>query len=456
MSANRRVVFAGNTYVCNDHASTIVLLGKNLFSPTIPDGLVVDGSGSVIPRNILVMLGNCTFDDDGAVDRVSPALVGVYLRAYCAGQAPHQPVRMTVRALVFDQALAASSAPSTHYTTPLSSTTHLGCKSLYHARLGTTGLDPRSRSSRCTPCFVLEDGIRKAAWPLVSSLPHRLSPALAAAVLLALATVTRERLMALLGREKHDIELVQCDGILRTGHWLDRATPFAATIRAMCRSKDQSWFKGAVAALAATGWVAAPPARCKGQYGAHVVIVAGLMMLLSFVAAAEQAVAHNIVLHLTAPGRQPNNTAIGPLNTLSLADLAKHLALGRFSYYGCTAGPPSAALGLLCALGKLELSVTQAAIGPEHTYTGSDATVRQRLALDTSGGFAGPPVDAALGRYLHGLRACQHDKGGVPGCLLRDVDGRPAKRKGRAPEGKEPAKRAAVAGAKTVQRQDHG
>lgn len=448
MASMCRVSMGGNTFVCTSNVTSAVLL-DDAPPPSVPDGVVCDATGVPMLRSVLIVTANCVFDQKGCVERLSPALLGVFLRCYGAAKRPDVSFTTVLTATVYDQSLATLCKSAVNYTPKMSATKAAGCRSLHHPRDGIIcKLDPRSRSPRCTQCYDVEDNIRKATWPVVSSLAHRLDPQTHTAVLAAITTLSRQSLLGLLGRTHHDLQLAKNPKIERIGHWLYKITPHAEAIEGIRRSKFSDVLVGCVDDLSIRGWAVAPKSRFKRGLGSTIHRVGDVLLISQFLEAARMLCCASVKVHLTAPGQQHNST--GPLEKFSLKDLVAALSKGQTVLHGCRVPPSSAALELVAVFGKLGY-VERAPLGPEHAYLGWNSSVREFLAGEEEKMWVGPAVPAELADFVHRLRNGEYDKGGVCG-VLRKASGKGEKdSKETAPHGEKPPKRTAIATAETVQ-----
>ena len=376
-------------------------------------------------------------------------MLGIYLRCYGALMRPDAQFKQILASLVHDRPLAQLCKTAINYTPVSSATKAAGCQSLHHSRQDNKAkLDLRSRSPRCTQCFNIEDNIRKASWPLISSLGNRLDPKTHDAVVQSVKTLTRTAIFELLGRTHHDLQLAKIPKIERIGHWLYKVTPHAEAVCGFRRSKYSSELLPLVDDIARHGWAKAPKMRLKTSYGATVKVVKSIIALNPFLDCAKLLNCVIITLHLTAP--QQTHDSVGPLERFSLGELAEALSSGATQFHGCRAPPSSAALELVATFGVLGNNVVCANLGPEHAYLGSDKTVRQHLANEEKDKWAGLRVAAELAEFVQCLRAGSNGQSCVPNVLPNA--GRKRKKSGQeaAADGEKSPKRATLTATKTI------
>lgn len=384
MAAECTVSALGATFSCTRAGMNVVLLDETS-AASLPAVILV--RGELQPRLVLVLL--CSFcEHDGRVTRVSPALLGLLLRCYAALRMPELTALRALNKSVCDPALRASCRGSMCRTVVNAKGLTTGCHSQYHTGCTNVPLDPRSRSKRCAACFTLEQDLRQAAWPTVESLAHRLAAPAAAAVTTALLQLSRNRLLALLGRTAHDLDLAGIN-FDNCRPWLHQATPHAAALLAIARSKHS----GVLAAVARTvtrrGWTVRPVLAKSLRIGNSIFASGPHYILTEWQNAAAALLGREVVLTLTAPGQSVAGS-LGPVETWACQTLIEHLLNGRTRFFGCRATGSAAALELLVDAAAVTTAVTIAPIGPEHCYHGSNSTVRAWLAKEAAG------VDAAV------------------------------------------------------------
>lgn len=435
-------MFSGNSFACTPNLKSVVLVSAS--KSDMPDGVVCN-AGKPLVRSVLMTVANCVYKDD-EVERISPALLGVFLRCYGAANEPSSSFAQVLSAHVMDPALAKACNTAVNLIGNSKSTGASGCKSVYHVQ-NPAPLDLRSRLPRCSKCYETEDSVRKAAWPVVASLSQRLVRPVYEEVLKAIKKLSRSNLLRLLGRTVHDLQLVKTPSIHRQTHWLFKVTPHAVAINHMRRSKQCDFFVANVDKLVERGWAVAPEGRIRQNRAASIVIVNSVMLLTDFFDAVKFLSCANVIFHATAPGK--THESAGPLENYTLRQFSEKLAEGVRVFHGCRALRSSAALELLALFGKLNLNVKRAPLGPEHVYIGTDPAVRAHLAAEESTEWVNVESHDKLVELVHSFRAGRNGEARVCGVLRTAKRGGSKRRQKAAPDGEEPPKRPALAAAET-------
>jgi len=376
----------GATFACTRAGMKVTRLSVTAACTSLPGVVLVDDKPC--PRLVLVLC--CSFhESNGCVTRVAPALLGLLLRCHAALTMPELTETRALAKLVLDPALRPACQKSMCRTSAQKKTQGSGCCSSYHSGHRNVPLDMRSRSARCTSCFTLEQDVQKATWPTVQSLAHRLSRPAAAAVTAALELLSRNRLLALLGRETHDLDLAGIN-FENCRPWLHRVTAHAAALLAINRSKHRDALQTVTRALCKRGWAERPVLTKARNIGKSIVAMGGHYILTEWQDAATTLLGKAVTLTLTAPG-QTVPLATGPVETWTCRDLLAQLDRGTTQFYGCRATGSAAALELLVDSAAVTAAVSIAPIGPEHSYHGSDPAVRAWLEKEAATG-----VDSAV------------------------------------------------------------
>ena len=403
-----------------------------------PPGLITDASGAPIPRLIFVILSSCTWNNDGTMDRLSPAYLGFLLRCLAALTMPHLEFSKALILFTTDPSLNYACQRTMCRTKSSPKKEKNVCVSVYHEPGDRNIFDPRSRTPMCARCFGIEDNLRKSAWPLVTSLNTRLDAVVAKTLLATIKKITRTSIMKFMNAETHDLFL--CNVSLKnSGHWLYRATPFAASVLSLQRSKNYEELRKLIPQCVTRGWAQLPAPAKRKSYGPHLVCYKTILFLDEWHKLFVAISGKPLVLSLVAP-----TYAEDRIDTWSLAQLSDAIKDGDYSFCAATTGTIGPALNFILDVASAKNSgVTVADIDDRHYYTGTCSKTRQHLDDEAAGGWRRElPED--IKALLEFIRAGGNDRQGIQAALRTSNKGRKRRSKKGPAHGEKPAKRAAV------------
>ena len=434
------VRFNNERFSCSARGLHVVHLGP-ASDFDVPNGIITDGNGTPNPRLLFVVLSSCTWTENGEIDRLSPAFLGLLLRCFAAQFMPSLEFNHALARLTTDPNLLRACVRTMCHTRTSPGKTTSTCGSVYHEPGIKSAMDPRSRSNVCARCFAVEDNLRKATWPLVSTLQMRLLPNVFPEILKALQATTREAILKSVKAHTHDLFLSNLP-LKATGHWLYRATPYAATLLSLQRSAFKDKLIPLIPTVVARGWAILDTVPKRKKIGDHLTIYESILYSREWhnvVALTRSLEIELVLVSPTYPGDR--------IDSWTIEQLAAAVEKGTTSFCGCTVPHPGQALNFLLDAASCN-AVTVANVDERHFYAGDCPATRKHLDDEASGAWKRDiPTDVKTLMEL--IRTGRHERQGVQAALRGPAPRRKRCRKEGEAHGKKPSKRAAVS-AKTA------
>lgn len=288
---------------------------------------------------------------------------------------------------------------------------------------------------------MIEENVRQATWPLISTLDSRLHADVAEAVKRGVATLSRSKVLKTLGVERHDLELANSQ-LENVGHWLYRVTPYADSLMSISRSKHKSRIIAVLPALLEQGWGLLDWAPRK-KYGVHIERYKNIIFLTQWRNAVTKLALCKAHICLVSPSYTPPETT-SVVTQWTFEDLHAALQKGISTFYVCTALKNSAVGRTLLQLASSTDVVSLKPIGSEHAYTGSNTEWRKVLDEDHSGGWQEKLPDP-VSEFVAGITIGSNEREGVQDVLCEPARKRQRNSKTDEENGEEPSERPAVA-----------
>lgn len=400
----------------------------------IPDGIITGLSGIPVPRLLFVVLSSCVWTGDGEIERLSPAFLGLLLRCFAAQFMPQMEFSRALPQLTRDFNLNKACARTMCHTRTSAGNTYSACGSVYHEAGLKSDMDPRSRSPICQRCFVVEDNLRKATWPLVSTLEMRLQPGVYPEILKSLKTITRHAILKSVNACEHDLFLSNIP-LQSAGHWLHRATPYAATLLSIQRSNLHEDLLKLLPSVVAQGWADMNLIPKRKKIGDQLKFHESILYSQEWQNIVSLVKPLCIKLVLVSPTYGGER-----VDSWTFKQLSEQIQAQVTTFCACTVGAPGQALNFLLDAATCQASVIVEPIDERHFYTGSCPDIRKHLDDEANGGWK-RNIPKNVETLFEFIRSGKHERQGVQASLRRPVTGRKRRRKEGETHGKKPTKR---------------